>query len=919
MAGTRATEKRAAPEPDTKVADPTPQLEANRPKTKEDLESWMQDASRLLLEYLNFCRRQACEQPVASRIKEIDQELDTAWRTTWAPQTDVQTGEIYDEGARDAMFAAMQPLTDERSGLQHENNNNEWHRRYAVAQNNWDDFLYYQNEWNRRVSRKSTSFHDEWSEFLVKLFHDFAVGARNNVPELLGPAELHQYPECTRNRSSRPTPGRRQHLLERFPRSTVRLDHDQIERRRTEVNKGRRALEHFDAARLPDRLSNVRPYSAAAARGWRDHDGNKPPTSWESEQLGPVISARRIPSIVPPDDRPRYETREVESLVRAFLCKTIGKDLKPVTQGSGNKKQYLGHYVNRVRLQRHFVLDANGQRIEEPQRSTKVQKLTNDRAKDSPRQLQGPGRRDRARLRVERGESKDWHLDRATGSDREVEFSDDQDTDDDRPQSEDGQQPLIDIPEDDSEDENDLFALTYRMPIPPKRNAEGPSPGRPSPDGPSPDDPPPDGNHSGKDSDDSDDDRPDGKQAGRNKKGKKPMKPTAASKSAKKPSSTEKANRVSKHEPNPKAPGETFEAVPGDDRYDLAAYTHTFPDGTTFTQRTLVPAFLDDVAIEKGKDSPRKVFPKEFCIPTVPDSTNWKRNPRYTPQEDNKFQAVNGRWDNGRVQWVPTIILRSFRLDNNAYYNCSINPNFSSVLKTGKSGKQVLDVKYSGPYNKAFQQFYRRNDSDHKARLEAADLGPWTAEELKVVRDYTRGIFSSDGLIEWVDKWSLVHAKALLGEINAHRLKDGKTKEGRKARSADSVKSKVKRFLADQFDEARKLKEEVASGKVVSEDRLKPEDVFKGHANEAEEEEAEEEEAEGAESAGTIPTGTVGAASSSTTNPLQPSDRTAKRKRAATEPAPQTDRDGEDVSEDRDDVGTGATRASRAKRARRAK
>jgi hypothetical protein len=914
MVGTRVTKDDGNGEgydheTNREISDPTSKLEKRLIRTQNELDSWMLDARHLLLEYLEFCRQKAQAHSVADEIKQCNQVLDNEWPTNWASKTDVQTGEIYDQATQADMIQAMETEEEKRSQCHRQNRTTEWHTRYQEAQSYWEDFLYYQNQWNRRI-RAHHSQGTAWADFLVRLYNGFEIGARDNIPEAIGADQLHRYPDGVRSHSSRPTFVRRQLLRQKFPRSAVRLDHESIEHHRNQVDNQRRTDEGFDARCLPDSENLLQPYYAATAREWRDRGGNEPQTSWETQDLGhAVASLNHISPDGPVDNRPRYQMKQVQSLMRTFVWEGKGKGNKTGEEVSGEHKQFLGHYIDTVRHESHFVLDRDGHRIEENKglHPIKLPGPTKYEVPSSPNmwnRVQGPGRRDRARLRVSDGTSKDWRKDRAAPDDtRDAEFSDDEHTDE--AAIEDELDTDLEEFEGESDNERDLFTLSYQgVPLP-----EIISNYRPGNNTPAPDDDICDGEtDTDSDQNSDNDEHNDSREcAGPKMSGEAKGNTTSVSK----PTSKVNGERVSQHEPNPKAVGETFEAVPGNDDRDLATYTHTFPDGTTFTQRTLVPAFRADVEPAAGRNPPRKVYPANGSIPAVKrKSTSWKSNPKYAPRADNKFEAVNGRWDNGDYHWVPTVIIRSFRLDNNGYYACSINPHFGAIMKGDEVSNEVLQKKYIAGFNKGFKQVYRRSDRDVRSQLDVQQFGAWTIGELNVARNFARSIIQRDGLAKWFEDWKERHVKILCARINAHRAVNGQNHQGKKPRSQDSVTSKFKRYFADLLERAERLKEDMATGKQPSEHELKPKDVLTGDATIVKRSKPAPKQSETKSDKAKV-------ASLSKVNTLQSSNKATKRPRAASGSGAQLQVDGVEQPEAGDDLGFAGTKAPKAKRSRK--
>lgn len=285
MVGTRATkgggnrEDHRDHETTTSIPDPTSNLQraATKIKTQDELNAWMLRAQSSLQQHLESCRQKAQAQAIADDIHKWTKALDEEWRTNWVAESYVQTGEIYDRDTLDSMLDAMRPGEEARSGYHSKNETTQWHTRFQAAQSYWEDFLYYQNQWNRRI-RKHRSLGTAWAKLLVRLYNKWEFGARDAIPETIGADQLHRYPEGIRSSSSRPTLKREQHLREKFPRSAVRLDPESIEHRRDPVNERRRTRDGFDVESLPKSEHLLKPYSAATARQWGDLHGNEPQT-----------------------------------------------------------------------------------------------------------------------------------------------------------------------------------------------------------------------------------------------------------------------------------------------------------------------------------------------------------------------------------------------------------------------------------------------------------------------------------------------------------------------------------------------------------------------------------------------------------------------------------------------------------------
>jgi hypothetical protein len=165
--------------------------------------------------------------------------------------TDIQTGEIYDKIKQKKMEKDIQSQKRRRTDLHAKHHTNRYFKQYRTAQEAWEDFLYYQNVWNRRNERKEFKKRLEtvaerrakerakeqyrkrlargeinadedyanyyvWLEQLIKVFRAFYLGYRKRMPTVVGPEDAHRYTIPTRGTT--PYPKRLRILEERFPR-----------------------------------------------------------------------------------------------------------------------------------------------------------------------------------------------------------------------------------------------------------------------------------------------------------------------------------------------------------------------------------------------------------------------------------------------------------------------------------------------------------------------------------------------------------------------------------------------------------------------------------------------------------------------------------------------------------------------------
>ncbi|CAI6326366.1 unnamed protein product [Periconia digitata] len=88
-------------------------------------------------------------------------------------------------------------------------------RQLMAVTATYEDFLYYQAEWTRR--NKLSVWMDEHIENFVKLYDKFHVGSRHNVPRVLGPEDIHRYPDDLRK--TMPDHMRKVNIDNKFPQA----------------------------------------------------------------------------------------------------------------------------------------------------------------------------------------------------------------------------------------------------------------------------------------------------------------------------------------------------------------------------------------------------------------------------------------------------------------------------------------------------------------------------------------------------------------------------------------------------------------------------------------------------------------------------------------------------------------------------
>ncbi|KAF2036455.1 hypothetical protein EK21DRAFT_52110 [Setomelanomma holmii] len=266
------------------------------PETEEELLIWMESIKQTLLNWMNEAKARAEDQDVKGVINSVTKSTQKTWEP-FKDQIDVQTGSIFDTAEQRRMDTAMRAskVIEENIHKTH----GTWYksREYMYAQAAWEDFLYYQNVWNRRglipdrqysetpaekatvVSparqsrqtrgKKGRSFviltpslgtpgaksfgrfdgspynqpFLDWIEHIVGLFRRYNVGYRKRAPPIVGPTNAHRYSQPPRGTTPQILSNcrkRLRHLEEKFPRKRRALV-DQNEKEEDRCTEEQRA------------------------------------------------------------------------------------------------------------------------------------------------------------------------------------------------------------------------------------------------------------------------------------------------------------------------------------------------------------------------------------------------------------------------------------------------------------------------------------------------------------------------------------------------------------------------------------------------------------------------------------------------------------------------------------------------------
>ncbi|KAF3006922.1 hypothetical protein E8E13_011247 [Curvularia kusanoi] len=284
-----------------------------KPANDDEMQTWMNDMKALILANLRYWRARAEDVTVQQSKVRLERAMNSEW-AKWEPLTDIQTGEIYDLEKREQMYKAMTAEYKASKGDYVGRTATADAGEYAdYASAVWEDFLHYQNEWARvpfRVTKEHSKAtpdppsatetpepsiatgtpnppiatetpnppiatetpnppiateKDEgfsvqqgdgrlkpWQSNLIGLYEKHRIGDRTKIPENgVGPDQLHCIPDNIRHSANGQE--RRNHLIEKFPTSSIRLDIDAIARRREEVDKERNAKQDAEATSIDSR------------------------------------------------------------------------------------------------------------------------------------------------------------------------------------------------------------------------------------------------------------------------------------------------------------------------------------------------------------------------------------------------------------------------------------------------------------------------------------------------------------------------------------------------------------------------------------------------------------------------------------------------------------------------------------------
>lgn len=128
-----------------------PSTDANwknvEPQSQEEMDDWLQREKALILHFLQHCKSKAEDSKKRTQKESHEQALFDEW-AKWEPETDIQTGSIYDHKRENAMLQSMASVyTKSRKEYAASGDFNNWHAQYRHAQILWEG--------------RSTPYHEE--------------------------------------------------------------------------------------------------------------------------------------------------------------------------------------------------------------------------------------------------------------------------------------------------------------------------------------------------------------------------------------------------------------------------------------------------------------------------------------------------------------------------------------------------------------------------------------------------------------------------------------------------------------------------------------------------------------------------------------------------------------------------------------
>lgn len=645
---------------------------------------------------------------------------------------------------------------------------------------------------------------------MVDLYDTHGIGNRGKLPSGgIGPNQLHSFPDNIRHTAN--GEDRRSHLDKAFPTSDIRLDNRAIGERRSEVehtrhekiNEGKEEEEESsDDQRkyavdeeLPE---NHQPYHAVTENNRRTH------TSWETNTWGPAVSNKeQVPfkqKQITKSTRPRWRTIDVPRLVR---------EAHTVWDSATTCHQELTEHIvweKVVELDEddNPILDEDAAAIDICEKPAyQPQGMVTETHEKSGLY---PARKEAYNTRPSDKHPRKRPDEMSVASDEE-----DNET--------------LTFGDDVSEEDVDLFRLSYLN----RLDAEGNIPGAKKPGSKKKDPTPPNTPDGGSDDDSDNDDPKPGSGPSRTKPSKsKPSKSKSTSNKASNAKSLKA--KSSKTEPPSAKPSEydTFSIGRGKDKgFRIAESTRKFSKDIIITQRDRVP-LQDDSAADQFDDEGNLLYD------VIPHDI------RVGGERAKKFKKMRWEWNkaksvfqlgNSDVTWRPVFVLRKFNKGTGKFEG---SHDFIEHVR------DLVDQKFSkksiARYNRSVAQWHDRNYADTLEN--AGKTQPrWTQGELVPLLQDLNNMAATRGLRWMRDHWTgkdsvISRLKRLNDEYREKTL-------NLPTRGPDALRGKIGRSKAT--DKQKNLKN--ASNEMLD---SYPNDFFTiEDIDRLEEEDNEEDDAEG--------------------------------------------------------------------------
>ncbi|KAF1911437.1 hypothetical protein BDU57DRAFT_524555 [Ampelomyces quisqualis] len=249
------------------------------PTTQIAFEEWMDTTGQLLKTWVQATHKDFnCENKIVKAFQALEKRNEEEWKKH-EPNTDVQTGTIISSNRAEykKMETAMLK-TEKKNNKFHESHRTEYrHVLRTFADMAWEDFLYYQNVWNRKDFDPNQEFelvttmmedveemppktrsrggkvldstklgpedingpryrpkafsdpinapdHElyvlfrQWNVYVITLYMRFKLGYRKLIPDVVDPEHAHRYSQPPRDTTASCHQERRQNLNIQFPR-----------------------------------------------------------------------------------------------------------------------------------------------------------------------------------------------------------------------------------------------------------------------------------------------------------------------------------------------------------------------------------------------------------------------------------------------------------------------------------------------------------------------------------------------------------------------------------------------------------------------------------------------------------------------------------------------------------------------------